>query len=94
MSFGPRTFRCPSCNEMINESVRQCGYCSVAVDPGVAQLIADKQQKANQACSAASYLRTATICDVRLHGPQSDPISAACFAGLCDYLCRRSRAVD
>ncbi len=61
MSFSPRTFRCPNCNEMINESVRQCGYCSVAVDPGVAQLIADKQQQANQACSAASYLRTATI---------------------------------
>jgi hypothetical protein len=61
MSFSPRTFRCPNCNEMINESVRECGYCSVAVDPGVAQLIADKQQQANQACSAASYLRTATI---------------------------------
>ena len=61
MSFGPRTLRCPNCNEMINESVKQCGYCSVPLDPGVAQLIADKQEKANQACSAASYLRTATI---------------------------------
>jgi hypothetical protein len=61
MSFSPRTLRCPSCNEMINESVKQCSYCSVPIDPGVAQLIADKQQKANQACSDASYLRTATI---------------------------------
>ena len=61
MSSIPRTLRCPNCNEMINERVKQCGYCSVPLDPGVAQLIADKQQKANQACSAASYLRTAAI---------------------------------
>jgi hypothetical protein len=39
----------------------QCRYCSVPVDPGIAQLIADKQEKANQAYSDASYLRTAAI---------------------------------
>jgi hypothetical protein len=61
MSFVPRTLRCPSCNEMINESVTQCGFCSVPIDRGTAQLIADKQQRANKACSDASYLRTATI---------------------------------
>jgi hypothetical protein len=61
MSFVPRTLRCPSCNEMINESVPQCGFCSVPIDRGTAQLIADKQQRANKACSDASYLRTATI---------------------------------
>jgi hypothetical protein len=46
---------------MINDSMKECRYCSVPVDPGVAQLIADKQDKANQAVSDASYLRTATI---------------------------------
>ena len=61
MNFAPRTFRCPNCNEMINDSMKECRYCSVPVDPGVAQLIADKQQQANQACSDASYLRTASI---------------------------------
>jgi hypothetical protein len=61
MNFAPRTFRCPNCNEMINDSMKECRYCSVPVDPGVAQLIAEKQDKANQACSDASYLRTATI---------------------------------
>ena len=61
MNFGLRTFRCPNCNEMINDSMKECRYCSVPVDPGVAQLIADKQDQANQACSDASYLRTATI---------------------------------
>jgi uncharacterized membrane protein len=46
---------------MINDQMTQCRYCSVPVDPGVAELIADRQQKANQAVSDASFLRTATI---------------------------------
>ena len=57
----PRTFRCPNCNEMINDSMTQCRYCSVPVDPGVAQLIAERQEKANQSYSDASYLRTAAV---------------------------------
>jgi hypothetical protein len=61
MSFGLRTFRCPNCNEMINDGMKECRFCSVPVDPGVAQLIADKQEQANRACSDASYLRTAAI---------------------------------
>jgi hypothetical protein len=61
MFAAPRTFRCPNCNEMINDSMTQCRFCSVPVDAGVAQLIADRQEKANQAYSDASYLRTATI---------------------------------
>jgi hypothetical protein len=39
----------------------QCRFCSVPVDPSVAQLIADRQEKANHAYSDASYLRTAAI---------------------------------
>jgi hypothetical protein len=46
---------------MINDSMTQCRFCSVAVDPAVAQLIAERQEKANQAYSDASYLRTAAI---------------------------------
>ena len=57
----PRTFRCPNCSEMINDSMTQCRYCSVPVDPAVAALIADRQAKANQAYSDASFLRTAAI---------------------------------
>ena len=57
----PRTFRCPNCNEMINDSMTQCRFCSVPVDPAVAQLIAERQEKANHAYSDASYLRTAAI---------------------------------
>jgi hypothetical protein len=33
----------------------------VPVDPAIAELIADRQQKANQAVSDASFLRTASI---------------------------------
>ena len=61
MIANPRTFRCPNCNEMINDSMTQCRYCNVPVDSGVAQLIAERQEKANQSYSDASYLRTAVI---------------------------------
>jgi hypothetical protein len=46
---------------MINDSMTQCRYCNVPVDPGVAQMIAERQDKANQAYSDASYLRTAVV---------------------------------
>src|SRR5262245_48338029 len=55
----PRTFRCPNCNEMINDSMTNCKYCAVAIDPGISSLIAERQEKANQAYSDASYLRNA-----------------------------------
>ena len=61
MLASPRTFPCPNCKEIINDSMTQCRFCSVPVDPNVAQLIADRQEKANQAYSDASYLRTAAI---------------------------------
>lgn len=61
MIANPRTFRCPNCNEMINDSMTVCRYCNVPVDPGVAQLIAERQEKANQSYSDASYLRTAAV---------------------------------
>lgn len=61
MLAGPRTFPCPNCKEIINDSMTQCRFCSVPVDPGLAQLIADRQEKANHAYSDASYLRTAAI---------------------------------
>jgi len=57
----PRTFRCLNCNEMINDSMTQCRYCNVAVDPVVAQLVAERQEKANQSYSDASFLRTAVV---------------------------------
>ena len=61
MLANPRTFPCPNCNEMINDSMTQCRYCSTPVDPAVAAMIADRQEKTNRACSDASYLKTAAI---------------------------------
>lgn len=46
---------------MINEEAKQCRFCSVAIDPGVAELIAGRQEQVNQACSDASYLRRAAV---------------------------------
>ena len=59
MFANPRTFRCPNCNEMINDTMTTCRYCSVTIDPGIAALVAERQEKANQAYSDASYLRNA-----------------------------------
>ena len=57
----PRTFRCPNCNEMINDQMQQCRFCSVSLDAGIVALVAERQEKANQAYSDASYLKTAAI---------------------------------
>jgi NO-binding membrane sensor protein with MHYT domain len=46
---------------MINDSMTQCRYCSTPVDPAVAAMIAERQEKTNRACSDASYLKTAAI---------------------------------
>jgi len=42
---------------MINESATRCRFCSLPIDPGVAEVIAGRQEKVNAACSDASYLR-------------------------------------
>jgi len=46
---------------MVSEDQTQCRFCSVAIDPGIAELVADRQEKTNKACSDASYLKTAAI---------------------------------
>lgn len=57
----PQTFPCPSCREIINDSMTQCRYCSVPVDPRAAAEAAETQSRVNQACSDASYLKTAAL---------------------------------
>ena len=57
----PRTFPCPNCNEILNESATQCRFCSLAIDRGVAELIAGRQEQVNQAYSDASYLRRTAV---------------------------------
>ena len=81
MLANPRTFRCPNCNEMINDSMTQCRYCSVPVDPSVAQLIADRQEKANHAYSDASFLRTAAIAMYVFFGVSLIPLLGFAFWG-------------
>jgi Ca2+/Na+ antiporter len=57
----PQTYPCPNCNEIINETVEKCPYCSTPVDRQAAAAAAENQTKVNQACSDASYLRTAAV---------------------------------
>jgi hypothetical protein len=57
----PQTFPCPSCKEIINDSMTSCRYCSAPVDPRAAAAAAETQARVNQACSDASYLKTAAL---------------------------------
>jgi hypothetical protein len=57
MNPHPRTYRCPNCDEMVNESMTTCRYCQVALDPAVGLMLAERQEMANRAYSDASYLR-------------------------------------
>ncbi len=76
----PRTFSCPNCNEIINDSMKQCPFCSVALDPGVVALVAERQEKANRAYSDASFLKTAAVAMFVFLG-----ISLAPFLGIVYY---------
>jgi hypothetical protein len=55
----PQTFPCPNCNEIINDTMERCRYCSTPVDRQFATIAAEKQSKINQAYSDANFLRTA-----------------------------------
>ncbi|MGB0066204.1 MAG: hypothetical protein WBP85_17310 [Terracidiphilus sp.] len=54
-------FECPVCKETINTSDTQCRFCSSPIDPAAAQAAAEKMARINQACSDASFLRTAAV---------------------------------
>ena len=55
----PRTFRCPNCKEMVNDSMKDCPFCKVPLDPGVVALAAERQEKANRSYSDANFLKIA-----------------------------------
>ena len=57
----PQTFPCPNCNEIINDTMAKCRYCATPVDQQAAVAAAEIQSKVNQACSDASYLKTAAL---------------------------------
>src|SRR5437667_12096634 len=45
----PQTFPCPNCNEIINESMQTCRFCSAPVDPQAASAAAEIQSRVNRA---------------------------------------------
>ena len=56
-----RTFRCPNCNEMISDRMKECSYCAVPLDAAIVELVAERQEKANRAYSDASFLKTSAM---------------------------------
>ncbi|HEY0544444.1 MAG TPA: hypothetical protein VGC91_03525 [Pyrinomonadaceae bacterium] len=59
--FETKTFPCPNCNEIINDSMETCRFCQAPVDRQAAAWAAETQSRVNQACSDASYLRIAAV---------------------------------
>jgi hypothetical protein len=57
----PRTFRCASCNEMVNENMQKCPFCNSIIDRQAAMAAAEVQDKANQSYSDANYTKTAAV---------------------------------
>jgi len=54
-----RVFQCPNCNETIDASAAQCRFCLAPIDAAAASAAAEVMAKVNQACSDASFLKTA-----------------------------------
>jgi hypothetical protein len=76
-------FECPSCRQTIDASAPQCRFCSAPVDPAAAQVAAEKMSKINQACSDASFLRTAAFSILVFLGVMFIPFVT--LLGLCGY---------
>jgi hypothetical protein len=57
--FETHTFPCPNCNEIINDSVRECRFCRALIDSQAARAASELQSRVNQACSDASYAASA-----------------------------------
>jgi hypothetical protein len=57
----PTIFECPNCKETIDSTADVCRFCGVKVDHASAQKAAELLAKINQACSDASYMKTAAL---------------------------------
>ena len=77
----PQTFPCPNCNEIINDTMERCPYCSTPVDREAAAAAAEVQSRVNRACSDASFMRTAAAAMFILLG-----LSLLPFISLITYL--------
>ena len=67
-------FECPNCKETIDSAERQCRFCSAPIDPGVAEKAAKTLAKVNQACSDASFMKTAAIALLAFFGMMFVPL--------------------
>ena|SRR5689334_6915398 len=55
--FALKTFPCPNCHEFINSGMEKCKYCSITIDPQVANAAVELQDKINRSCNEASLIR-------------------------------------
>ena len=77
----PKTFPCPNCKEIINDSMQACRYCSAPIDPEVARTAGELQEKVNRACNDASYLKIAAVTMFVFMGLSMIPFIAIAYWG-------------
>lgn len=59
LSTERRILPCPKCGEMIYSDSAQCRFCSAPLDRHAAEAGADVQQRVNNACNQAKWIRNA-----------------------------------
>lgn len=52
-----KAFRCPACNELVNNTMSVCKHCSAALDEGTIAASVSKQERINSAYNAANNVR-------------------------------------
>lgn len=57
MSGKPRILPCPNCKQMIYSDAPQCRFCSAPLDRQTAEAAADVQERVNDACNQAKWIR-------------------------------------
>lgn len=57
MLDGYKTFRCPNCKEMVNNTMQICKHCSAPLDEQAITASVEKQERINSAYNAASNVR-------------------------------------
>ena len=55
------SFPCPNCKEVINDRMKQCRFCGVPIDPGIARLVGENQRRVNRSFSDSGYVKGAAF---------------------------------
>jgi hypothetical protein len=76
-----RTFPCPNCQEIVDDSATACRFCKAEIEPATAGLAIALQEKVNRACSDASFVEVVAIATLAFLLLTSTPLAFLFFWG-------------